>query len=79
VLPQGRTTKRGTTAINYAEDGYEDDDDDSEARRPTGLRSLQRNDSNLAKPLDKELGKELFQPVNMQGIWREWMGRSRRT
>lgn len=37
-----KTTKRGTTIINYAEDGYddylEDDDDDSGRRRPSSLR-----------------------------------------
>ncbi|KAF2842129.1 SNF5-domain-containing protein [Patellaria atrata CBS 101060] len=43
VIPQARTTKRGTTAINYAEDGYDDDFDD-----------------------------------NVQGIWRDWMGKPKR-
>ena len=42
ATPSSRTTKRGTTAINYAEDGFEDydEDDDEGRRRPTGLRSL---------------------------------------
>jgi chromatin structure-remodeling complex subunit SFH1 len=83
TLPPPRTTKRGTTAINYAEDGYDDDDfDDSEGpRRATGLRSLRRGDETT---LDKSaqiaaLGKELSAPVDIQGIWRDWMGRPKRT
>jgi chromatin structure-remodeling complex subunit SFH1 len=71
-----RTTKRGTIAINYAEDGFEDDDfDDSEGhRRPTGLRSLRRDDSGLDKvPLADKLGKEVHAPVEVQGVFREWM------
>lgn len=75
-----RTTKRGTTAINYAEDGYEDydDDDDEGRRRPTGLRSIRRDDSGQSKqdPGDK-VGKEAFAPVEIQGIWRDWMGKAR--
>ena len=49
TLPPPRTTKRGTTAINYAEDGYDDDDfEDSEGpRRATGLRSVRRDDSTI--------------------------------
>src|SRR4051794_24835205 len=75
-----RTTKRGTTAINYAEDGYDDYDDDSEEgrRRPTGLRSIRRDESGLPKqdPGDK-VGKEAKAPVEIQGIWRDWMGKAR--
>ncbi|KAI0202416.1 hypothetical protein F4808DRAFT_75333 [Astrocystis sublimbata] len=73
--PQGRTTKRGTTVINYAEDGYDYDDDDDEdgRRRPTGLRSLRRDDSaSRADPSDR-VGKDTRVPVHMQGIWRDWM------
>lgn len=81
-LPSVRTTKRGTTAINYAEDGFEEEDfDDSEgpSRRPTGLRSLRRDDSGIEKPLQpKELGKEIDEPVKVQGIWREWMGKPKK-
>ncbi len=76
--PTSRTTKRGTIAINYAEDGFEDDDfDDSEGpRRPTGLRSLRREDPNHAREgIADKLGKELSAPVEVQGIWREWMGK----
>ncbi|EER43465.1 RSC complex subunit Sfh1 [Histoplasma capsulatum H143] len=64
-----RTTKRGTIAVNYAEDGYDDDDfDDSEGpRRPTGLRSLRREELNPDRgPAGEKLGKEIFQPVDMQ-------------
>ncbi|OTB08267.1 hypothetical protein M426DRAFT_317381 [Hypoxylon sp. CI-4A] len=73
--PTARTTKRGTTVINYAEDGYDydDDDDDDSRRRPTGLRSLRREDSaSRVDPSDK-FGKETNAPVEVQGIWREWM------
>ncbi|KAI1386533.1 SNF5-domain-containing protein [Hypoxylon trugodes] len=70
-----RTTKRGTTVINYAEDGYDydDDEDDDSRRRPTGLRSLRREDSaSRVDPSDK-FGKETNAPVQLQGIWRDWM------
>ncbi|KAI1450391.1 SNF5-domain-containing protein [Annulohypoxylon stygium] len=72
--PVSRTTKRGTTVINYAEDGYDYDDDDEEdsRRRPTGLRSLRREDSaSRIDPSDK-FGKETNAPVDVQGIWRDW-------
>ncbi|KAL1965140.1 hypothetical protein VTN77DRAFT_6053 [Rasamsonia byssochlamydoides] len=71
-----RTTKRGTAAINYAEDGFDDDDfDDSEGpRRPTGLRSLRRDDPSFDKvPLAEKLGKEVHAPVEVQGVFRDWM------
>lgn len=76
VGPTPRTTKRGTAAINYAEDGYDDDDfDDSEGpRRPTGLRSLRREESAFDKvPLAEKLGKEIHAPVEVQGVFRDWM------
>lgn len=83
VVPS-RTTKRGTTAINYAEDGYDDDfdvDSSEGPRRFTGLRSLRRDDSGsiqtLAHHQDK-IGKEINAPVEVQGIWREWMGKPKR-
>lgn len=71
-----RITKRGTTAINYAEDGFDDDDfDDSEGpRRPTGLRSLRREDSTLDKvSIAEKLGKDIHAPVEVQGVFRDWM------
>ncbi|KAJ5238648.1 hypothetical protein N7468_003267 [Penicillium chermesinum] len=74
--PTPRTTKRGTTAINYAEDGFEDEDfDDSDGpRRPTGLRSLRREDSSGGPlPVSEKLGKEAHAPVEVQGVFREWM------
>ncbi|KAI1741188.1 hypothetical protein F4680DRAFT_70741 [Xylaria scruposa] len=79
--PVARTTKRGTTVINYAEDGYDydDDDDDDSRRRPTGLRSLRREDSaSRADPGDR-VGKDTAVPVHLQGIWREWMAKARNT
>ena len=75
--PASRTTKRGTVVINYSEDLLNDEDfDDSDGpRRPTGLRS-RRDDPNQGKEslLDR-LGKELTAPVEVQGIWRDWMGK----
>lgn len=83
ATPLSRTTKRGTTIINYAEDGYGDDYDDDEEdggrRRFTGLRSLRRDDSSREKEkesLVERLTKEVKAPVKIQGIWREWMGKS---
>lgn len=73
-----RTTKRGTTAINYAEDGFGEDDDSSEGPRgrPIGLRSLRRQqEPQDPAPKEKELGKETYEPVDVQGIWRDWMGK----
>ncbi|KAL6855829.1 hypothetical protein J3F83DRAFT_753660 [Trichoderma novae-zelandiae] len=77
--PVSRTTKRGTTIINYAEDGYDDLDDDSDdpRRRPTGLRSLRKEDSINRQELADKVGKEIKEPVEVQGIWRDWMGKSR--
>lgn len=74
-----RTTKRGTTIINYAEDGYEDleDDSDDPRRRPTGLRSLRKEDSLSRQELTEKAGKETYEPVQVQGIWRDWMGKTR--
>lgn len=72
----GRTTKRGTTVINYADDAYDDDDfDDSEGpgRRPTGLRSLRREDSERKEPQIDKLGKEIYEPTNVQSIFRQWI------
>ena len=79
AAPLSRTTKRGTTAINYAEDGYDDyDDDDEDRRRPTGLRSIRRDDLGQAKQdLSEKVGKEATAPVEVQGIWRDWMGKAR--
>ena len=80
AAPLSRTTKRGTTAINYAEDGFDDYDDDDEEgrRRPTGLRSIRRDETGQAKqdPGEK-VGKETAVPVEVQGIWRDWMGKMR--
>jgi chromatin structure-remodeling complex subunit SFH1 len=80
AVPAGRTTKRGTTIINYADDAYDDDDfDDSEGpRRPTGLRSIRREDlEKKDAPLQAKYGKEISQPVDVQSIYRDWMIRRR--
>lgn len=75
IAPTSRTTKRGTTVINYADDAYDDDDfDDSEGtRRPTGLRSLRREELEKRDTAIDKLGKEIHEPVNLQGIYRDWM------
>lgn len=77
--PISRTTKRGTTIINYAEDGYDDleEDSDDPRRRPTGLRSLRKEDSASRQDLAEKAGKDTKQPVQVQGIWRDWMGKNR--
>merc|ERR1711939_15020 len=50
VGPGSRTTKRGTTIINYADDAYDDDDfDDSETSRKESrnMKSWERKYTNL--------------------------------
>ena len=83
VIAPLRTTKRGTTAINYSEDFESDSIEDSDApRRPTGLRSLRVNElqaGQQAPQKTKEAGKELSAPVDVQGIWREWMGKPKKS
>jgi len=76
AIPAGRTTKRGTTVINYADDAYDDDDfDDSEGpgRRPTGLRSIRRDDLERKEPQPDKLGKELYEPTEVQSMFRQWI------
>jgi chromatin structure-remodeling complex subunit SFH1 len=77
VAPTSRTTKRGTVIINYADDAYDDDDfDESEGqRRPTGLRSLRREEGQSKDASNEKLGKEIHRLVEVQGIYREWMTR----
>lgn len=82
VIPPMRTTKRGTTAINYSEDFADDSIEDSDnPRRQTGLRTAQQRrdpEVNGEKAAEKELGKDLYEPVDVQGVWREWMGKPKR-
>lgn len=75
ILPGGRTTKRGTTIINYADDAYDDDDfEDSDGpRRPTGLRSIRREDYEKKEPQQEKYGKEISAPVDLQPIYRDWI------
>ncbi|KAJ4137617.1 Chromatin structure remodeling complex protein sfh1 [Fusarium equiseti] len=77
--PVSRTTKRGTTIINYAEDGYDDleDDSDDPRRRPTGLRSLRKEDSASRLDLADKVGKDTKEPVEVQGVWRDWIAKPR--
>lgn len=76
-------TKRGTAVASYAEDAYDDDDfeDSDRPRRATGLRSVQKMDVASADHTAQiaALGQELTAPVDLQGIWRDWMGRPKRT
>ncbi|KAK3716339.1 Chromatin structure remodeling complex protein sfh1 [Vermiconidia calcicola] len=82
AIPPVRTTKRGTTAINYAEEFDDESIEDSDGpRRQTGLRTQQQRrdlEANAEKAAQKELGKEVHAPVDVQGIWREWMGKPKR-
>jgi chromatin structure-remodeling complex subunit SFH1 len=75
-----RTTKRGTTAINYSEDLENDSlvDDSDAPRRPTGLRSLRLNDSQTVVPTGPVQSTELTSSIDVQGIWREWMGKPKK-
>ena len=75
-----RTTKRGTVAVNYAENEVDEDDifEDEGPRRHTGLRSRKEDPNQLNREsLADRLGKEIHAPVEVQGIWREWMGKIR--
>jgi chromatin structure-remodeling complex subunit SFH1 len=74
--PSSRTTKRGTVVINYSEDLLADDDfDESDGpRRATGLRTRQIEPASRDALVEK-LSKEITQPVEIQGIWRDWMGK----
>ncbi|KAI9894222.1 MAG: Chromatin structure remodeling complex protein sfh1 [Vezdaea aestivalis] len=78
--PPSRTTKRGTTILSYAEEFEDDDDlDDGEGRRrPTGLRSLRREDPVQEKLSAAErASREVKAPVHVQAIWREWLGHAK--
>ena len=79
AAPLSRTTKRGTTIVNYAEDGYDydDDDDDDPRRRPSGLRSIRREDSSSRIEPGDRFGKETNKPVHVQGNYRDWMLKTR--
>lgn len=89
VIPQttaqnatlSRTTKRGTTMVNYAEQDADEEDifeDFDSSRRPTGLRSRREDPAKQSKEgLADKLGKEIHAPVEVQGIWRDWMGKLR--
>ena len=77
VAPGSRTTKRGTTIINYADDAFDDDDfEESDGpRRLTGLRSLRREEQTAREAAPDRPGKEIYSPVEVQGIFRDWMTR----
>jgi len=79
AVPPSRTTKRGTTAINYSEDFDDQIIDDSDApRRATGLRSRRTEEQKEDRPLGKEQGRDLYEPVDVQALWRDWMGKPKR-
>ncbi|KAG8533481.1 uncharacterized protein KY384_002264 [Bacidia gigantensis] len=80
TVPSARTTKRGTIAKNYAEDEYDDDDifeDGETSRRHTGLRSRREDPGHGKEAIADKIGKEIHEPVEVQGIWRDWMGKLR--
>lgn len=79
ALPPIRTTKRGTTAINYSEDFEDDTIDDSDApRRAMRNRRMEEQlGDKVGHP--READKELTSPVDVQAIWREWMGKPKRS
>ncbi|MCJ1243725.1 Chromatin structure remodeling complex protein sfh1 [Trapelia coarctata] len=73
--PASRTTKRGTVVVSYAEDLNDDDFEDSDGpKRPTGLRSRRDDPTQRRETLEKT-PKELTAPIEVQGIWRDWMGK----
>jgi len=80
AVPPLRSTKRGTTAVNYSEEFEDEGVDDSDApRRATGLRSRRVvEEQKEDKPVGKEQGKVLVEPIEVQAIWREWMGKPKR-
>ena len=63
--------------INYSEDLLNDEDfDESDGpRRPTGLRSRREDPNQNKESLAERLSKELTAPIEVQGIWRDWMGK----
>ena len=75
IPPAPRTTKRGTAIKNYADD---DDDFDfaseSESqRRPVGIRNVRQVELEKRETQHDKLGREITEPVNLLGIYREWM------
>lgn len=81
VVTPGARTKRGTRVPDYAENDYDDDDifEDSEQRRATGLRSRREDPAAGKDAAANKPGRELHRPVEVQGIWRDWMGKARNT
>lgn len=74
-----RATKRGNAAVNYSEDHFDFESLDSDApRRATGLRSRRQEEQRDDKAAGNQQGEELYEPVDVQAIWREWMGKPRR-
>lgn len=80
IVSTSRTTKRGTTSINYAEDEHEDDDIEygDGLRRPTGLRSVRRQSFGPDRAYNQDKQRERpDKPVETLGIWRDWIGKSK--
>ena len=48
-------------------------------RRPTGLEEHTREtiQDKRSRTLSEKVGKEATAPVEVQGIWRDWMGKAR--
>lgn len=71
-------TKRGTTVVNYSEDLLHDDEfEDSDGpRKHSSLRIRRDQGADQAREaLAERLSKELSEPTETQGIWRDWMGK----
>lgn len=78
IAPLSRTTKRGTTIINYAEDGYDiEASDTDDRRRPTGLRSLRREDSQTKIDVADKVNKETSEPVTVPAIYRDYINKAK--
>lgn len=74
---QGRKTKRGTQVVSYAEDNLAGDEyEDSDGpRKLTGLRTRREESTTNREDVLEKLTTELVEPVAVQGIWRDWMGK----
>ncbi|KAF4549523.1 SNF5 / SMARCB1 / INI1-like protein 2 [Elsinoe fawcettii] len=79
AVPSLRTTKRGTTRIDYADDFDDDAFEDSDAPRRNARSRRQMEDLNAKQPDEEEQGTGPNAPVEVQAIWREWMGKPKRS
>lgn len=77
--PSLNRSKRNTTVVNYAEDGFDDSDfEDSDGYRRSTRTSRRSDHTPAVERTQLETGIEATEPVEFQGIWREWVGRAKR-